>query len=492
MTYLNDRVLVTVSDIRGAGKSFLYKVKCTANGETTTIFTGNVFVPDERDSDGKVNKTFDITDIALNYKWVPKPEELKNTVSRVGEVLLKAVFTVEIYDYSNLNYPQSDGTSDDIVLCYKYPHLINRMFEYCWLDDDALNVELQGRREDGTFELTPRYPLIETDKYHFQVVTNSVDSDIINIKPQDGYTTSFEIEDSTVNHVIVALDELLYKSEKTRLPYTTGERDNVGKFDGVNKWTNFPPAVGLSSSIQYELYMPTYGQYRKGTLNEGAILTIPVVIDDSMEKGILRGESIILNFVNGTNGMFYANLYLDTKDFRAGSLEGKTMNFSLGYVAGNGYYLICNIIMSDIWNPNTCIYVSDEKAALLDECPAPYYLQWQDRLGSFQSQPFNGKIKFSESFDRLETLNYFEKSKLSGVNTTAKWRIYSKFIPENLYPYYESIFTSPYLILYDTENDVTYEVKCTGDWAEKYYREGRQMISLELDLEEVVKQKNIF
>lgn len=483
MTYLNDRVLVNVDNLHGGNSTYLYTVEYEeVNGDRIKIFEGNVFL-----DSGTTEKTFDITDIVLNHRWIPNPEVLKNTVSRVANVLLKTKFIVRVY--LNSVY---EGESDEVILCYKYPHLIKRMYEHCWVGDEGLNVELQGRKEDGTFELTPRYPLVNTNQYHFQVVTNSVDSDIINIKPQDGYTTSFEIEEGTVNHTILSLNELLYSDEKIVLPYTTGARDNVGTFNGVDKWINFPPAVGLSSSIQYELYMPTYGQYSKGTLNEGAVLNIPVVIDDAMEKGILNGDPIILNFINGTNGMYYANLYLDTTDMKAGSLEGKTMYFSLSYVAGNDYSLRCRIFMNDIWNPNTCVYISDEKAAFLDDCPSPYYLQWQDRMGSFQSQPFNGKIKFSETFNKLETLNYFEKSKLSGVNVTAKWTIRTDFIPEELYPYYESIFISPYLILYDVENDISYEVKVTGDWAEKYYREGRRMINLELDLEEVVKQKNIY
>lgn len=483
MIYLNDRVLVNVNNLRGNNTTYLYTVEYEVNGVRTQIFEGNVFLDDKTSE-----KTFDITDIVLNHRWVPSPEELKNTVSRVANVLLKTKFYVTVY----INAPY-EGESDDVVLCYKYPHLMKRMYEFCWVGDEGLNVELQGRQEEGTFELPPRYPLVDTQEYYFQVVTNSVESDIINIKPQDGYTTSFEIEADTVNHTIVSLKELLFSDEKARLSYTTGERDNVGKFNGVDKWTNFPPAVNLSSTVQYELYMPAYGEYTKGTLNEGAVLNVPVVIDDTMEKRILAGDPIILNFINGSgNGMYYANIFLDTKDFEPGSLENRTMYFSLSYVAGNDYYLRCVIIMDGVWHPNTCIYASDEKAALLDECPAPYYLQWQDRMGSFQSQPFNGKIKFSESFNKLEILNYFEKSKLSGVNTTAKWTIHTDFIPEDLYPYYESIFVSPYLILYDVENDVSYEVKVTGDWAEKYYREGRRMVHLELNLEEVVKQKNIY
>lgn len=482
MTYLNDRVIINIPRLNGTNKTYIYTVEENDN----LIFIGNVFLKYTQQE-----KNFDITNLVIDQIWVPDPEALNNTVSRIEEINIKSTFTVKVYrDYPTNIIGQG---SIDVIKVYKYPHFIKRMYEYCWLEDDALNVELQGRKEDGTFELTPRYPLVNTNQYHFQVVTNSVDSDIINIKPQDGYTTSFEIEGDTTNHIILALDELLYNSEKLRLPYTTGARDNCGTFNGVDKWINFPPAVGLQSSIQYEIYMPRYGAANKGTLQADTYAAIQILIDDTMEKGILAGEPIILNFINGSgSGMYYANLYLDIKDMSTGSLEGKYMYFSLGYVAGNDYSLRCSIVMDNLWTPNTCIYVSDEKVALLDECPAPYYLQWQDRMGSFQSQPFNGKIKFSETFDKLETINYFEKSKLSGVNTTAKWKIRTDYIPEDLYPYYESIFISPYLILYDVENDITYEVKVTGDWTEKYYREGRKMINLELDLEEVKKQKFIY
>jgi hypothetical protein len=65
-----------------------------------------------------------------------------------------------------------------------------------------------------------------------------------------------------------------------------------------------------------------------------------------------------------------------------------------------------------------------------------------------------------------------------------KWEISSGWIDEENYPYYESIFISPYLKLYDTEKNVTYLVTITDtSFTEKNWKNSKQLLNITLNLE---------
>lgn len=139
----------------------------------------------------------------------------------------------------------------------------------------------------------------------------------------------------------------------------------------------------------------------------------------------------------------------------------------------------------------TNVSVDDNVIANLDRCPANYYLMWQDRAGSFQSQPFDMVNTFSETFNREYITDYKGNKKPNTIIIEPKMKIQTGFIDQSLYPYYESIFTSPRLVLYDTKEDKSYLVNVTGDYIEKTFKnQSRQMFNLQLDLE-YSKQQNI-
>lgn len=133
------------------------------------------------------------------------------------------------------------------------------------------------------------------------------------------------------------------------------------------------------------------------------------------------------------------------------------------------------------------------KVAEFDRCPAPYYLLWQDRFGGWQSQPFTGTSTYSESFDRRTTTKYDMTNKLSGVKCTPKWKINSQYIPFRLVPYYESIFVSPFLKLYDADQDRMFDVIIeSDDFTEATFKnQGKdKLFNLSLDLT-VTKPQNM-
>lgn len=144
-------------------------------------------------------------------------------------------------------------------------------------------------------------------------------------------------------------------------------------------------------------------------------------------------------------------------------------------------------------NPNSdySIWFMNNEIAKIDICPAKYYLMWQDRAGSFQSQPFDKVSTYSESFNREYITNYKDVKRVTTITNSPKIKIQTGYIDEKIYPYYESIFTSPYLLLYDTKEDKSYLVNITGDYTEKTFKnQNRQMFNIQLDLE-FAKNQNI-
>lgn len=128
--------------------------------------------------------------------------------------------------------------------------------------------------------------------------------------------------------------------------------------------------------------------------------------------------------------------------------------------------------------------------AVLDACPANYYLMWQDRYGGFQCQRFEKTETYSESFEYKSIENYKNEKNHSGIVVTPKWKLNSGFIDGDYYPYYESIFTSRDLMLYDTREDKSYIVNVTdSSYTEKTFKnQSRKMFNLQINLEANKKQ----
>ena len=58
---------------------------------------------------------------------------------------------------------------------------------------------------------------------------------------------------------------------------------------------------------------------------------------------------------------------------------------------------------------------------------------------------------------------------------------------------YEAIYTSPYLLLYDTETDRSWNVILKDtDYKEKKYRDERKLFNLEITVENNLKENYIF
>lgn len=132
------------------------------------------------------------------------------------------------------------------------------------------------------------------------------------------------------------------------------------------------------------------------------------------------------------------------------------------------------------------------KVAIIDNCPARYYLQWQDRLGGFQSQPLKDNVTYSETFSNEQVQSYTNAKRNSTVGVQPKWKLHTGWIEERIFPLYESMFVSPYLVLYDSLYDKAYDVMITGDWTEKTFKNQKKLLDITINLEANTKQNIIY
>lgn len=133
------------------------------------------------------------------------------------------------------------------------------------------------------------------------------------------------------------------------------------------------------------------------------------------------------------------------------------------------------------------------KVAEINSCKERYYLLWQDRYGSYQSQPFKGKMEYSEDITNEEILSYTGRRRKSNVVVQPKWKLNSGWLKEQLFPFYESIYVSPILKLYDTKTEHEYDVILKDTpYVEKKYLNDKKLLSIELNLEATQTQNIIY
>lgn len=125
------------------------------------------------------------------------------------------------------------------------------------------------------------------------------------------------------------------------------------------------------------------------------------------------------------------------------------------------------------------------KLADIDQCPAEYYLIWLDRTGAYQCQPFSGKVMLTENIETDYTVDLIDQKHVSNKIITNTWTLNSDWLNYKEYKAYESIFSSKYLYLFNTEHDEGYEVILNNkQWSEKTKSNKDKMFNLQIEVSE--------
>lgn len=269
--------------------------------------------------------------------------------------------------------------------------------------------------------------------------------------------------------------------------------------------TNHFESVALSADMAGGVYITTDGTTSELTkeLQVANIVTIGAqsgsnyvkIVDDTL-KGY--GSTILYNkagteLIKKTSGSGTVEFVYD-----GGLVYGDGAAFTLALREGETYKMAWSVTtkshqslmtLSVVYAPN---YTDKQKVCdIVAGCGM--FLKWRDRLGSEQCQPFNHVLTYSEGIKASELTDYTGKRYTYQVEVQPKFKVNSGWIADNLYPYYESIFVSPTLTLYDATHGVAYDVIITSrDYTEKTFEnQSRQMFCLTLDLEVTTTQKII-
>ena len=188
-----------------------------------------------------------------------------------------------------------------------------------------------------------------------------------------------------------------------------------------------------------------------------------------------------------------ANVTTLTNEYMAQYKEEKLprsapQEFQYDYITGTPHF---SVRRDEKQDPSE--YIGKCTIAVLDSCYSRYYLAWMDRFGDVMSQPFAGKIEYTEDFERNEVKDYKLRRRIIHNELQPKWKLNTKWLSEDVYPMYESIFTSPYLLLYDTETDRSWNVILTdSEYKEKTFNTEKTLFNLEINVESNQKQNYIF
>ena len=346
----------------------------------------------------------------------------------------------------------------------------------------------------------------KAERYHTFDITDLCRSRKINIHTTFG--NSIDSDEFTVDQYRI----IVTKSDNTTV---TGEAINVAHvypYPNVQKsvlsmnpfWTFFD-ITATYSSFWVSLLLQGNSRYRTETNNLYLCPRYPLVIDEqdldnyyTMTFGatIEFGSSIQnVTFFSVAAGADYTdtNVWYGSYSLEHLGDEGYSHTFFKSY----GYFLNTYEKGGVPMNTDYWVYMryadssgtyQYRRIGIIEACKERYYLLWQDRFGSYQSQPFKGKMEYSENIENSEYVSYTGERHKYNVQVQPKWKLNSGWLKEDLFPFYESIYVSPILKLYDTETETEYDVILNDNYVEKKYVNEKKLLSIELNLEATEKQ----
>lgn len=376
---------------------------------------------------------------------------------------------------------------------YKYEIQVYNLYSSTWISIFVGNYYNDGTRY-YTFDITDicrnRKSTLHTNgSSNYDKDVNIVEQYRIVVTKDNGETVSGTT--IVVAH-IYTYPNLQYGQDPGLWP------DNV--FFEISSSTNFLVSVLLQGTNRYRtpesslpsMYLiPQYPNVRDSqdltyydTMTFGLTIESGSSVDGVLIFGVERGKDYTKQ--NNWFGQY--------------SLETNISSYTHTFFGSFGKFI--EDVDQDIPNYDIDVYITwrnksgayqYRKVAEINSCKERYYLLWQDRFGSYQSQPFKGKMEYSEDITNEEILSYTGRRRKSNVVVQPKWKLNSGWLKEQLFPFYESIYVSPILKLYDTKTQHEYDVILKDTpYVEKKYLNNKKLLSIELNLEATETQNIIY
>lgn len=535
MKYLDEKVVfefTTTIEEEGIYKYEVYK-------DGTIIFIGNTFLQPT------TTVKLDITDIVKNYVSTLKPPFNTTTIEK-SDIIDK--FTVELYNKDNTDYEE---ITDYVFLTYRAPFYNSEVSTDLMDYTASTNKEqalLQGFNYASTSKyrtlLLPCYPAIGTTNLTFDYVglfsdatyrqefatvyrgfkfdintvirrkenTQEAGAYQFSIPLADFFMASSSLVTSSMNNLFNITGVPVYYSEDENI-VNDGDNVSLSKEYINTRYEEGNTVLGLNLH-----YVTTY--YTNGTTERTKYYNMVLGSGNNVSfvykfKNILSISKIEVAFEWDDGGEEIVTV-TPTKDWweqlhdADNSVTGElTMELALKIgEADNGLDVLYGITFTSVV-PIVYIDVCQAESIKVStrsngaqptyqiakfDNKSRYFLKWRDRYGMPQCQPFTGTEKYSEGIDRSEVIKYTNQRKIVGINVQPKWVLNTNWIEERYFPIYESIFVSPYLMLYDAKEDKIYDVILgTNEYEEKTARnQNKQLFNLQLEVELDTKQTMIY
>lgn len=361
------------------------------------------------------------------------------------------------------------------------------------LDTEGITqFEFSANGKNYDFDLDERCYAGNGSEYIFTFTLEGIDIKIYPIIARyevDATFKTFRVLDAplTQDNITIQNDGVnkLTTSDEVRFIQNKQDMEVVYGSQTIDKTVQF---IQIKTALK-----GNYGNYavvdKAGkTYNTSAYISSPIGTQVLGLGGVVEGDFSL--YIFNIKGADYEVTKITTKDL------GIAKNFSIMM----GAERILNLIgWNAVLNNSTKYqqYIASKniiEVAKVDGCPSRYYLQWRDRYGSCQCQPFSKAETYSEDFTRTEIKNYQDTRRLSGIGIQPKWKLNSAWIPFDLVPYYESLQVSPWVKLYDTKEDQLYDVilKDTAFTEKTFRNNDRQLWSLEVECEQTDKQNILY
>lgn len=511
MKFLDERIEFDFSNLGNTYEDSTYRYDVLIDGEL--VFVGNVFI--ESTSTGPI---IDVTDIVRNYFEVLKPS-FPSTPTKVG--IIKEV-TVTLY---NKDKSDEETITDKIVFIYRQQNY-NSFVTTELYDTDIPTVTpitfLQGYSQDNVSFL-PTYPKIPSSVLTFDYVfgngtlqskpsvstSYNNGNNLYKIYETDSYLLANSVyefsiplseilKSQTLEEEVVLIDTSRYilSSETSGFTYVSSgdEEGNTRLYNGT-----------LESTIDTITVNTQFNDIYGNEINDIPVETSDgtIDIDEYSSSYTTRKPTRIIYHLKKNNvSLGYLKINFtntsETTPFIVGiSFRQSTFDnsFLLAFAIGTKKEVVftpCQaqqIVINHNWASGGNAY----PIAKLDG-NSRYFLKWRDRYGMPQIQPFKGTYNYRENISRSTVTNYKNTKKLADVTVQGSWLLNTDYIPEKLYPFYESIFVSPWLQLYDAKEDKLYDVILVNtEYDEKTFNnQSRNLFNLQLEVELDTTQKIIY
>lgn len=500
MKFLDERIEFDFSNVGNTYNDSTYRYDVLIDGEL--VFVGNVFI--ESTSTGPI---IDVTDIVRNYFEVLKPS-FPSTPTKTG--IIKEV-TVTLY---NKTQTDEENLSENVYFIYRQQNY-NSEITTPIIDTTQSQIGsmpmLQGwnySNNKGLF--IPTYPVNPSEKLTFDFISAYQNVPFVNdyfVNYSDGSIdnpTRLPINGNGIYQYSLPLNTLIrgvYEdinmsptkvSDYLALKVSQGTSiDDSGTLQ-IQSSSDIPISEAVIFTITNNGYSTidpmTNNSTVSGIFSSTLTLTFePDLIPETIRIQLANG-SILVNTTTLTPQNLPDNL--NSIDITFGvsynSLQKRILVTVKPIINYTKISTICEAESINIlsFSPVNSGQRYEQTVAYLDN-KSRYFLKWRDRYGMPQIQPFKGTYNYKENISRSTVTNYKNTKKLTDATIQGSWILNTDYIPEKLYPFYESIFVSPYLQLYDAKEDRLYDVILVNtEYNEKTFNnQSRNLFNLQLEVE---------